>query len=164
MIEEWPRLDTGRATTRTQQTHQRAKPNRALPTLRLSKGAAMWRCCFRGNRRAIERTKLSGETRAPTFRCWPLRSKCAFRPSLYFPQYQRTLGSAVLFGFRKFELSRLLYVTVAALPAHLLNADKIRVFSSAMSVDRSVFSLGRPAEVRSQVEKYAALGSVQARA
>ena len=136
MNEKWPRLETGRATTRTQQTHQRARMIRALPTLRLSKGAVMWRGCSRGNPREIEKPKLNGEARAPTFRCWPLRSKFASRPSLSSPNISGYFDPRFIL-VQNFKLGRLQSPRYRCSP---LIAGKIRALSSAMSMDRSVFS------------------------
>jgi hypothetical protein len=57
-------------------------------------------------------------------------------PLIIFPQYQRMLRSAVLLWFKNLELGRLQSLRYRC----FLIAGKIRVLSSAMSMDRSVFS------------------------
>ena len=103
---------------RTQQTHQYASRIAHCRTLRLSKGAAMWRCCVRGTWKMNQSVNLSGGTDAPVVPwCRPQRSKFALRPSLSSPKNRRTPRSAV--SFFGFENSNRSLVTAALPDKHL---------------------------------------------
>jgi len=127
------RQTAGRATD-ANATHAPVRDaNRALPTLRLSKGAVMWPCRFRGTERTIWKARWSGGTRAPKFPGWPQRSKFVVRPSLSSPNILADHRSAVFyFDSEKFELE--LPVTrhgPLRFPAQVFwIAGKIRLLSS----------------------------------